>query len=156
MFVYGTLKRGFSNHMRVMQKQGCEGWYRYKSDATTAASFPLFVDDYGIPYLLNRRGTGSPVKGELYDVSEEGLQALDELEGYPDRYTRMQVSVATEGSDAVQAWMYMLDRDVPALERFRLITDYIRELHEAEFVQRDKRDMTLLEDWGGFVRRARD
>ena len=43
--------------------------------------FPLFVDLYAIPYLLNKPGEGERIRGELFSVDDATLAALDELEG---------------------------------------------------------------------------
>ena len=58
VFVYGTLKRGFGNHS-VMKRAGGE----FVSCGRTVERYPLVVS--GLPYLLDIRGQGYQVEGEI-------------------------------------------------------------------------------------------
>lgn len=55
---------------------------------------------------------GGGVKGELYEVTDEGLNALDMLEGHPEGYTRQTVMLLPIGSKdpltAVRAFAYFM------------------------------------------------
>ncbi|KAG2273410.1 hypothetical protein Bca52824_067965 [Brassica carinata] len=78
VFTYGTLKRGFSNHV-LMQDLIRSG------DAS-----------------LKGPGTGHRVTGELYAVSPRGLSRLDELEGITrGHYVRqpIRLAAAEKGGD---------------------------------------------------------
>jgi gamma-glutamylaminecyclotransferase len=68
VFVYGTLKRGEPNYDRVMANVEDKGHWRFVSEATTVDAFPLIVaGNFNIPYLLDAKGQGKPVKGNKYD-----------------------------------------------------------------------------------------
>ncbi|MBH9552883.1 gamma-glutamylcyclotransferase family protein [Inhella gelatinilytica] len=89
IFVYGTLKQGFRNHP-VNQGE------RVAGEFTTVQPLPLYiVGPRYLPWLVNQPGEGYPVHGELYEVNDEGLARMDELEALhlPDWYVREPVQV---------------------------------------------------------------
>lgn len=47
------------------------------------------------------------VIGAVYEISERDLRSLDEHEGYPNVYNRMNVMVITEDGDPLQAVTYV-------------------------------------------------
>lgn len=47
------------------------------------------------------------VEGVLYDISDSDLQRLDEYEGFPDQYDRIQVRLLTGEGTVVEAVTYM-------------------------------------------------
>lgn len=73
--------------------------------------YPLVVD--GLPFLLPRVTCGRRVKGELYEVTDEGLYMLDRLEGHPRGYTRQRIMLLPVGRpqdicgpDSLRAFAY--------------------------------------------------
>ncbi|KAG7575766.1 Gamma-glutamylcyclotransferase AIG2-like [Arabidopsis thaliana x Arabidopsis arenosa] len=103
VFTYGTLKRGFSNHV-LMQDLIRSGDASFKGVYQTLDKYPLVCGPYRVPFLLNKPGSGHHVTGELYAVSPRGLSRLDELEGISrGHYIRQQIRLASadeeEGGD---------------------------------------------------------
>lgn len=103
VFTYGTLKRGFSNHV-LMQDLIRSGDASFKGVYQTLENYPLVCGPYRVPFLLNKPGSGHRVTGELYAVSPRGLSRLDELEGISrGHYIRQQIRLAAaadeEGGD---------------------------------------------------------
>ena len=96
LFVYGTLKRGFSNHHLL---QGAE----YVGAAKTLEKYSLY--ESGIPYVFKGEAV-SHIYGELYLVDELTLKKIDRLEGHPGWYRREKVEVLTENGVTVAAWLY--------------------------------------------------
>ena len=87
VFVYGTLKRGFGNSVHLQGSQ-------FMGIAETVARYPLFVDMYAVPYLVDDEGfTGSErVVGEMFLVNDKTMNRLDILEGVAQgRYIRKQI-----------------------------------------------------------------
>ncbi|KAE8699277.1 putative gamma-glutamylcyclotransferase [Hibiscus syriacus] len=80
VFTYGTLKRGFSNHV-LLQDLMRTGDAVFKGSYRTLEKYPLVCGPYRVPFLLNMSGSGQFVMGELYAVSARGLARVDELEG---------------------------------------------------------------------------
>ncbi len=80
VFVYGTLKRGGSNH----------GWLdgqTYVGDARTVPGFRLYVvADY--PGLVATPEDQVGVTGEVWSVDTAALARLDELEGVAEKLYR--------------------------------------------------------------------
>ncbi len=96
VFVYGTLKQGFRNfHVnRGMRLPG---------EFVTVEAFPLYViGPFGLPWLVHEAGRGERIKGQLFDVGDEGLAAMDMLERVNDAhwYTRRELDVQPAGGGA--------------------------------------------------------
>jgi gamma-glutamylaminecyclotransferase len=111
LFVYGSLKEGFPNfHVNKGR--------RVPGEFFTVRPYPLYLADGVLPCLLPQPGVGHRVRGQLFEVTADELQALDELErvGEPGGYARLQLEVECAGDPAagapnpgaaVQAWAYM-------------------------------------------------
>ncbi|MBB5349447.1 gamma-glutamylcyclotransferase [Desulfoprunum benzoelyticum] len=101
VFVYGTLKKGFSNHRLLT---GAE----FVGAAQTLEKFAMYYST-GTPIVLKEEAV-SPIFGELYRVDEKILAALDSLEGHPDWYRREQVDISVDdggqGKRLETAWLY--------------------------------------------------
>lgn len=101
VFVYGTLKKGLSNH-RLIEGAEFVTNGRVKSFGTLNNTYPpTFTADFGDEI---------PVSGEMYKVDEETMLSLDSLEGHPYGYFRTQVDVETdEGSNRAWCYFYYVD-----------------------------------------------
>ncbi|ESQ39821.1 hypothetical protein EUTSA_v10001053mg [Eutrema salsugineum] len=96
IFVYGTLKRNHPNHF-LLENLIAKNNAVYIGQRTTRLSYPLITGLYGIPYLINKSGSGQRIRGELYAVSKRGLARLDELEGIEvEHYERLPIEVIEE------------------------------------------------------------
>lgn len=109
MFVYGTLKRGYTNYERYLGLALERGKSRFVGRATTVERCPLVVRPVHIkpktcgPVLMDQVGTGHCIKGEVYKIDDSTLEAMDILEGvhsgaYYKRPT--QVRMDSDGSTA--------------------------------------------------------
>ncbi|KAI3703506.1 hypothetical protein L1987_73631 [Smallanthus sonchifolius] len=101
IFSYGTLKHGFANH-KLMQDLISRNDAVFLGNYITDLRFPLVRGPHGVPFLLNLSGTARHrVRGELYSVSDSGLQRLDVLESITlGHYERLPITVRLEISDA--------------------------------------------------------
>lgn len=100
VFVYGTLKQGFSNHI-LMEDLMTAGDAAFVGPCRTLHRLPLVCGPYRVPFLLNLPGRGQRVAGELYAVSAEGIARMDELEGLTrGHYERLPITVEVQGDDA--------------------------------------------------------
>jgi gamma-glutamylcyclotransferase (GGCT)/AIG2-like uncharacterized protein YtfP len=75
LFAYGTLKRGFYNHIVYIKPAEKIGAATFLGDAITTDSFTLQIrGDRNVPALLEH--PSSPIRGELFSVTEQVLQAM--------------------------------------------------------------------------------
>jgi len=97
LFVYGSLKEGFPNH-HVNRGRRVPGVFR------TVQPYPLYLADGVLPCLLARPGAGLRVQGQLFEVAEDDLAAMDALErvGEPGGYARITIEVEPAGDGATE------------------------------------------------------
>jgi gamma-glutamylcyclotransferase (GGCT)/AIG2-like uncharacterized protein YtfP len=105
LFVYGTLKRGGSRHW-ILQDFPFLG-------RAKAKGFALY--DLG-PYPAMVCGDGV-VYGEVYEVPEEAIQALDWVEGVPVLYRRELIEVVFEDGLSLKACAYIYNGSVKGFPR---------------------------------------
>ncbi|CAB9505654.1 AIG2-like family [Seminavis robusta] len=90
LFVYGTLKRKCHWHSKYMTGA------HFLGEASTVRPQTLVIGQCGVPYLLDLRqdDDAKPVRGELWRLSEEMLQGIDEYEGIEKgHYVRKEIEV---------------------------------------------------------------
>jgi len=87
LFVYGTMKRGFRNHSRIIRNGGT-----FLRAVTSPAIYTMRTKIAGEGYLapVIYLGGFNRVQGELYSVPEWGFEEIDMAEGHPDVYCRTQ------------------------------------------------------------------
>lgn len=76
LFVYGTLKKGHSRDLALSEQ-------KYLGFARTDSTFAMF-NLGGFPGLIHAtpdKAAGKRICGELYEVSDECMQKLDQIEG---------------------------------------------------------------------------
>ncbi len=119
IFAYGTLKKGRSNH-DLLGKSHFIG----KAVTVQAYGFYLGPDEQAtegsdIPYLFEHPSEGDQaikVCGEVWEVDEFTLRQMDQLEGHPNWYQRVQASVKLDSGKEISAAIYMM----PGQPRFNL------------------------------------
>ncbi|WP_299019297.1 gamma-glutamylcyclotransferase [uncultured Photobacterium sp.] len=106
VFVYGTLRAGESNHHFLRQAS-------LLGPARLTCGFWLY--DLGLyPAAVKCRDESRPLVGEVYEIDDDMFAALDELEEYPQEYTRELVE-----TDYGQAWIYLYRLSVSQLPEIR-------------------------------------
>lgn len=99
VFVYGTLKQGFGNHVLLKDS-------KFVSNGHTKEEYVMYSTG-GFPVVAEAE-TGLHVSGEVYEITPEVLKRLDRLEGYPTMYDRQEVEIDLEGTGVYQTcWMYV-------------------------------------------------
>ncbi len=75
--------------------------------------------------------SGEKVLGAIYELSERDLRRLDKHEGYPDAYTRINVTVTDEFGDRIEAVTYVkvgqLEETPPSREYLSVIQQGYRD-----------------------------
>ena len=104
LFVYGTLKRGRTNHYLLQDAV-------FVGEAVTKEKYAMYENV--IPYVVKGKRV-SPIKGEVYEVSLQTLKKVDLLEGHPRFYKREKVKVVLINSGKeLNAWMYFWRNSAP-------------------------------------------
>ncbi|RTL54718.1 MAG: gamma-glutamylcyclotransferase [Bradyrhizobiaceae bacterium] len=102
VFVYGTLKRGGERNDLLKAAA-------FAGKASTVASFRMLDGPY--PVLRDNNGPGPgdhPVSGEVFEVDDAALAALDDYEGVGERlYDRIETDVAMEDGRILRAFIYV-------------------------------------------------
>jgi len=117
VFVYGTLKTGYTNYHRYLGRAVTDRKARMVGIAATAESYPLVVKtsemDSGTcsPVLIDLPSVGHNVVGEIFAVDDSTLEALDILEGIKNGYYyRKQLDVVLESGLSVSCLSYFFPR----------------------------------------------
>jgi len=98
LFVYGTLKEGFHNHYLLKDAT-------FLGKQTTLGNHKM-ISLGGFPGVIWRNGVHQ-IQGEVYEVHDEDTRvAIDNLEGYPNFYTKQVIA-----TDYGMAEMYVLSEE---------------------------------------------
>jgi gamma-glutamylaminecyclotransferase len=114
VFVYGSLRNGFSNHKYLNSSF-------FLGNFETCNKFQMVAYKLGaFPYVLNNllERPSTTIKGEIYIVDYSTLKKLDMLEDHPTTYQRNVFNFINEQGEIVEAWMYVLIKP--------LIIDFIK------------------------------
>ena len=100
VFVYGTLKRGGSNHASLAGQA-------FVGTARTAPGFRLYALD-GYPGMIRLPADRDGVHGEVWSVDGEALAELDRLEGLDEGLYRREAVplLAPFSGQTVEAYLY--------------------------------------------------
>ena len=95
VFVFGTLKEGFPN-FAINKGRRLPGVF------LTRDRYPFYlVGERHSPWLVDQPGEGERVVGQVFEVDEVALAAMDALERIhePDGYRRVKIPVAPNQCD---------------------------------------------------------
>jgi len=108
VFVYGSLKRGFSNH-------GCLRGQQFLGPARTERRYRMY--DYGgFPAVVETGPeTGLAIEGELWEVDADCLVTLDWLEEVEDGLYRRAEARLAEPAAATGVLIYLYNRPIADL-----------------------------------------
>src|ERR1700678_1575618 len=84
VFVYGTLKSGFSNHYLL---EGCE----FVGAAATVPTYKMIENDFPV---IMPDPKGNALAGEIFIVDDDTLARLDQLEREGSSYDRKLIDVS--------------------------------------------------------------
>lgn len=113
VFVYGTLKMNEGNNYLLVDAE-------FEGFATTRRKFLLLnsspYSQGGFPYLIDENDEipypGSRyiqhIQGEVYEVNDDTLARLDQLEGHPNWYERQREIVRMDDGITREVWIYIM------------------------------------------------
>ena len=110
VFTYGTLMNGESNHGFLSNSEYLESTYVEGYDMYNVGFYPAIVPG------------DSEVIGELYEVPESDMDALDSLEGEGSLYIRKCELIPLNNR---LAYIYVYNQDVSYLEKINSWKDYV-------------------------------
>lgn len=105
VFVYGSLKRNHFNHDVIafdFDNHCRNKGHDYLGKCSTVDKFIMY--DMGSFPAVAFDENGSVVEGELFAVDDKTMDFIDALEGYPEHYSRKEVSLDID--EEVKAWIF--------------------------------------------------
>lgn len=105
IFIYGTLKRGFVNHFYLKDEN-------FISSAITLDKYQMYPSlNFAFPFLIKNEKFDF-IKGEVFEItSQETLNKLDILEGYPDLYLKEYIDIKLESGDIIKTLTYFKNEE---------------------------------------------
>ena len=89
IFVYGTLKKGFSNHSQLKRILASSKYLNVRSKD----KYLLYEKKEPFPYLSFSKGRGRIVKGQLFNIFDSKEKELDYFEDVPNLYKKGKIDV---------------------------------------------------------------
>lgn len=120
IFIYGTLKRGFANHLLLADA-------RFVGQVRTVEPYPLVVQGpWYSPALLPEPGKGLRVSGELWEVDDAKFAEIDDLESLhkPNGYLREFLMIEFPDTSIERVWAYFKPRDRISVIQSEPLADY--------------------------------
>ena len=139
VFVYGTLKQGHPNHHYFEDVN--IGRATFIGTATTVDPWPLVVTTrFSLPYLVDHKGLGYPIRGELYEIDDRMMEFCDDFEDHPQIYERTKTQVKLDQlsmnvkesilsekylpGTVIDCWCYMLRKISPKILNLPFYEEY--------------------------------
>jgi len=110
-FVYGTLKKGMNNHSVLKRLKAT-----FISPVETIEKYPMFKLREPFPYLQDEKGKGKIIQGELWELDEDCISALDSFEGVPFLYKKGKIAVEFENDVFEEINVYFKAEEIPLNE----------------------------------------
>ena len=104
--VYGTLKKNYSNYYSYLNGLGST----HIGGGKTKDKYPLVIS--GLPYLVDKKGTGHNVEVDVFEVTGSVLADVDMLEGHPNWYRRKQIPITLKDGSTIVAWIYFNPQEI--------------------------------------------
>eukprot|EP00931_Biecheleriopsis_adriatica_P121198 TRINITY_DN96292_c0_g1_i1.p1 TRINITY_DN96292_c0_g1~~TRINITY_DN96292_c0_g1_i1.p1 ORF type:complete len:322 (-),score=53.29 TRINITY_DN96292_c0_g1_i1:292-1257(-) len=124
VFVYGTLKRGFTNYLRYLGVAERHGKALFVGGAETREAFPMVIRPKHIPppsagpVLMDRPGVGHRIQGEVFQLDDNTLEALDILEGVRNGFyykRKVDVRLESDGERSCDVYFFPAKEELLAL-----------------------------------------
>ena len=97
----------YSSNMNLEHMRRLCGWNFTVLGPSVLQDYEFGPDLRG--YFNIRKKSGSRVNGVLYEVNQSCIDILDEVEGYPEVFGRVEVSVYDSMGKKFPAWVYLQD-----------------------------------------------
>jgi gamma-glutamylcyclotransferase (GGCT)/AIG2-like uncharacterized protein YtfP len=104
VFVYGTLLTGLENNFYLKQSKLIGKGFSIEKYHMTARYIPFVTND--------NHENSNYIYGEVWEVPDEELRKIDQLEGHPYMYERKQIDVRLDDGSVLKCWIYFYNGDV--------------------------------------------
>ena len=122
LFVYGTLKKGYSNYSKYLSEANYLGKYK------TCEKYPLVIaNERYSPVMIKEPHIGHQVIGEVYTVNHEILQSIDVLESVDKKlgYRRIKIQVASlSENQSISCYAYFKSRNQLKIIHSNYLSEY--------------------------------
>lgn len=115
LFVYGSLKKNYVNHKFLFHS-------KYIKDIVLPKKGLLLMNDSRYYPHLVLDDNGNDINGELYEVSDSALNFIDNLEGHPDFFKRINLG-KFEDYDNLYVYVYLFQRK-ENIDNFKIVQKY--------------------------------
>lgn len=95
--MYGTLMKGFGNDYLLENSV-------FLGKGHTSKKYSMHIIS-GLPFVHDDESL-YPIQGEVYEVSEEVMNEIDDLEDNGSWYTRYITEITLENGKCVECWMF--------------------------------------------------
>lgn len=111
LFIYGSLKKGFSNHNRLNK-----GELEFVGNGITQDKYGMFKEGFENYPFVTTNVNLNRIEGEVYLIkNKEIIEKLDEFEGHPNYFKRIKIKVYLHNEnqiikkafDIVDAYIYV-------------------------------------------------
>ena len=101
LFVYGTMKKGFTNHGRLDMT-------KFLGSAITVEKYAMYSNAENTFPCVIKNDKKYNIKGELYQIYfQDQIDDIDRFEGVPKHYKREEINIKIVGSDElIKAYIY--------------------------------------------------
>ena len=147
VFVYGTLKRGYTNYHRYLKKAVDAKRAKFIGSGTTKSKYPLVLRPHTRlpatrgPILMDTHNSSSDswgvIRGDIFELDAAALEAMDILEGVKEGYYyKKEIDVAPDGgADVLPCFCYFYtirseQEDADLLNASPLLASYGDKEHE--------------------------
>lgn len=103
LFVYGSLRKGMSQHHHLKDQKFLGLASSVKKFLLEKILSPEDQQSYAIAY---EDKNGEKLNGEIYEINGDILQMIDEYEEYPALYDRRAFDFTTDEGTTIEALMY--------------------------------------------------
>ncbi len=122
IFVYGTLKKGFSNYDILKNLLKTEEYL----DVTTVEKYPLYQLFDPFPYLEDKPNFGNNIKGQLFQIIHKNEEKLDYFEGVPFLYKKGMITVIDENNVVYKnVNVYFAAKELISFENVKLLKEFL-------------------------------
>ncbi len=124
LFVYGTMRRGYTNNSRIMSRpENRYLGFSVTDDHCYIMGSRTSANGIVVPMVRRNYTEGHDIYGELYDIDGPTLLSIDLAEGTPSVYVRKNATVILDGG-SVRANIYLFASQFDYVQEYNGVVTY--------------------------------